>query len=39
MKKKLKKNLKGKYKIEPYPKGENKRYDASYKPTIQARLF
>jgi len=28
-----------KYKIEPYPKGENKRYDASYKPTIQARLF
>ncbi len=27
------------YKIEPYPKGENKRYDASYKPTIQKQLF
>ena len=36
-KKDMLKNLK--YKIEPYPKGENKRYDASYKPTIQARLF
>ena len=31
------KNLK--YKIEPYPKGKNKRYDASYKPTIQTELF
>tara|TARA_R100000808_G_C2127643_1_gene137563 strand:- start:281 stop:964 length:684 start_codon:yes stop_codon:yes gene_type:complete len=28
-----------KYKIEPYPKGENKRYDASYKPQVQAKLF
>ena len=27
------------YKIEPYPKGDNKRYDASYKPTIQKSLF
>jgi hypothetical protein len=27
------------YKIEPYPKGENKRYDSSYKPTIQVQLF
>ncbi len=28
-----------KYKIEPYPKGQNKRYDASYKPIIQKELF
>ena len=27
------------YKIKPYPKGKNKRYDASYKPQVQARLF
>lgn len=27
------------YKIEPYPKGDNKRYDASYKPTVQTTLF
>ena len=27
------------YKIQPYPKGQNKRYDASYKPTIQKELF
>lgn len=27
------------YKIEQYPKGENKRYDASYNPSIQGRLF
>ena len=27
------------YKIQPYPKGENKRYDSSYKPTIQKELF
>lgn len=27
------------YKIEPYPKGENKRYDASYIPTLQTQLF
>ena len=31
------KNLK--YEIKPYPKGKNKRYDASYKPTTQAKLF
>jgi hypothetical protein len=31
------KNLK--YKIESYPKGENKRYDASYKPNIQLEIF
>ena len=35
--KQLKKELK--YKIQPYPKGDNKRYDASYKPTIQTNLF
>lgn len=28
-----------KYKIYEYPKGENKRYDASHKPKIQDRLF
>lgn len=28
-----------KYEIKPYPKGENKRYDASYKPAIQTQLF
>lgn len=28
-----------KYKIEPYPKGENKRYNADYKPNIQLRAF
>lgn len=33
----MKKNLK--YQILPYPKGENERYDASYKPTIQTSLF
>jgi len=27
------------YKIEPYPKGDNVRYDASYKPTIQKTIF
>jgi hypothetical protein len=27
------------YGIVPYPKGDNKRYDASYKPTIQQTLF
>tara|TARA_R100000654_G_scaffold44076_2_gene70271 strand:- start:6 stop:659 length:654 start_codon:yes stop_codon:yes gene_type:complete len=36
-KRKLKKQLN--YKIQPYPKGENKRYDASYKPIIQTQLF
>ena len=28
-----------KYSIEPYPKGENQRYDASYAPTTQNVLF
>ena len=28
-----------KYKVLPYPKGENKRYDASFKPTIQTQLL
>ena len=28
-----------KYEVLPYPKGENSRYDASYKPTIQTQLF
>ena len=37
MAKKMKSKLK--YKIFPYPKGINKRYDASYKPTIQGTLF
>jgi hypothetical protein len=27
------------YKTEPYPKGDNERYDTSYKPQIQTRLF
>lgn len=36
-KKTMLKNLK--YKQEPYPKGDNKRYDASFKPGIQLRLF
>jgi hypothetical protein len=27
------------YNIEPYPKGNNVRYDASYKPSIQTSLF
>jgi len=27
------------YKTEPYPKGENKRYDASYKPNIQLSIL
>jgi hypothetical protein len=28
-----------KYPKMPYPKGDNKRYDASYAPTIQTQLF
>ena len=36
-KKEMKQNLQ--YKIELYPKGENKRYDASYSPSIQGILF
>jgi len=31
--------LKNTYPILPYPKGDNTRYDASYKPTIQTNLF
>ena len=27
------------YNVLPYPKGQNKRYDASYQPTIQSKLF
>ena len=27
------------YKEEAYPKGDNCRYDASYNPTVQLRLF
>lgn len=37
LKKTFYKNLK--YTILPYPKGDNKRYDASYEPTIQTQLF
>jgi hypothetical protein len=28
-----------KYPVEPYPKGDTKRYDASYKPIVQGILF
>lgn len=35
--KKMKKELV--YPIQPYPKGDNKRYDSSYKVTIQSKLF
>jgi hypothetical protein len=34
---KMKKELK--MKIQSYPKGDNKRYDSSFKPTIQTELF
>ena len=27
------------YELKPYPKGDNQRYDSSYEPTIQLRLF
>lgn len=37
LKKVFRKNLK--YKIENYPKGENKKYDSSYKPEVQLNLF
>lgn len=33
----MKKNLQ--YQIEPYPKGDNERYDASYTPKVQGILF
>ena len=36
-KKDMKNNLK--YKVEPYPKGDNERYDSSYKPSTQTQLF
>ena len=38
---KLKKTFKAnlKYQIENYPKGENKKYDSSYKPEVQLNLF
>ena len=28
-----------KHEVQQYPKGDNRRYDASYKPTVQALLF
>jgi hypothetical protein len=36
-----KKNMKKAFKMDnfPYPKGDNKRYDSSYKPIIQKQLF
>lgn len=37
MRKVFNKNLK--YQIKPYPKGDNIRYDASYLPTCQLKLF
>jgi hypothetical protein len=37
MKKQFLKELK--YPILPYPKGENKRYDSSYNPLVQLKLF
>jgi len=36
-KQKLRKALR--YEIQPYPKGDNKRYDASYQPTTQTKLL
>ena len=27
------------YKVKPYPKGDNKRYDTSYSPIVQSKLF
>jgi len=35
----LKQELIAKYELLPYPKGDNKRYDASYEPTTQSVLF
>jgi len=37
LRKVFKNNLK--YQIESYPKGENKKYDSSYKPEVQLNLF
>jgi len=36
-KRKMMSNLK--YELQPYPKGENKKYDASYSPNTQIQLF
>jgi hypothetical protein len=36
-KKEMRKALR--YEIQPYPKGENKNYDASYQPEIQGKMF
>jgi hypothetical protein len=36
-KKKMLKNIP--YEIKPYPKGKNKRYDASYKPQVQLKII
>ena len=36
-KKHLRKQLN--YEVKPYPKGDNKRYDASYSPIVQSKLF
>ena len=36
-KKEMRQNLA--YQIEPYPKGNNKRYEANYKPDVQILLF
>ena len=38
-KKKINKIINGHFKITPYPKGDNKRYDSSYLPIIQSKLF
>lgn len=38
-KQRIKKALSEKYSVLPYPKGENSKYDASYTPILQGRLF
>lgn len=38
-KKEMMKSLLERYSIEPYPKGDNERYDSSYKPAVQLTLF
>ena len=35
----IKEWIDNKYKIEPYPKGDNHRYDASYEPQVQLNMF
>ena len=37
--KKIKELINEHFNIKPYPKGDNIRYDASYKPTTQIKLF